>query len=268
MVAARKTVTKKSPASDIPKDAASSWEKILDALSLPLPEEAVERTSGSKTGKGYDTTGYKYQYVVNRFNEVLGINGWSYTYDMLEKHEYKTSSGKDRIGVTVNLELTLKCGEETNTKALVGGHDSNNYADALKGAITNALKKTAAMFGNGKSAYEVTIDDDNTPEGADRGQVATTKKVTGGRKASEKQVGMINALLSKGGWDREKFKKAHKLESMKDLTVSQASDFIDRLQKKLEQKANAAPEEPTIQMDEEEAMSDEEAASLVETEQK
>ena len=37
------------------------------------------------------------------------------------------------------------------------------YADALKGAITNGFKKTAAFWGVGRDAYAGTIDDDNTP---------------------------------------------------------------------------------------------------------
>jgi len=50
--------------------------KIYVSLSAPFPEEAIERTNGNVTGRGYSTTGIKYQYVVNRLNEVLGLGGY------------------------------------------------------------------------------------------------------------------------------------------------------------------------------------------------
>lgn len=262
---------------ELPKGPYDSWDKILAALAADLPEEAVERTKGGETGKGYDTTGYKYQYVINRFNDVLGLDGWGYTYRELDKVEYQTSKGKPRVAVTVETVIVLdpKIKDKElgkTTRVLVGGHDSNNYADALKGAITNSLKKTAAMFGNGKAAYEVTIDDDNTPEGNDRGAApgqTTARRSTrpaGGPPASEKQIGMINALLSKGGWDREKFKQKHGLSSMKDLTVGQASEFIDKIQAALEKKSKEAPDEPVIDAgpgEDEQQMSEEDAADLI-----
>ena len=39
--------------------------EIYRALSKPFPEDAIERTKGTLTHKGYDTTGVKYQYIVN-----------------------------------------------------------------------------------------------------------------------------------------------------------------------------------------------------------
>ena len=48
-------------------------------------------------------------------------------------------------------------------KTCVGGHKSEMYADALKGAITNSFKKTLGFFGIGKKAYEGMLDDDYRP---------------------------------------------------------------------------------------------------------
>ena len=50
--------------------------KLYAALSAPFTDEAIERSDGRVTGKGYSTTGIKYQYVVNRLNEVIGIGSW------------------------------------------------------------------------------------------------------------------------------------------------------------------------------------------------
>lgn len=134
-------------------------QKIYEDLSKTLPKEAIQKSEGSKTGKGYDTTGYGYQFIVNRLNEVLGIEGWNYEYKEINRTDGQSKSGSPRIGVCVEMKLTIL----GSTKSMVGGHISNNYVDALKGAITNSLKKTAAMFGIGKEAYEKTIDEDNLP---------------------------------------------------------------------------------------------------------
>lgn len=136
------------------------YKEIYEKLSAPMPEEAVERSKGAETGKGYNTTGYGYQYCVNRFNDVLGLLGWSFTYEEVDRLDGTDKSGRPRISVTIDCTIEIAEGIK---KTCSGGHISNNYADARKGAITNAFKKTAALFGVGKAAYEGTIDDDNQP---------------------------------------------------------------------------------------------------------
>lgn len=142
-------------------ETAKTWDEAYRRLSESFGEDAVQRTQGAKTGKGYDTTGFGYQFIVNRLNEVMGIGGWNYTYKELERVNGTTQKGAARISITVETVITLRIGDEEISKPCVGGHVSNNYTDALKGAITNSLKKTAALFGAGKQAYEKTIDDDH-----------------------------------------------------------------------------------------------------------
>jgi hypothetical protein len=137
------------------------------ALSAPFSEEAIERTEGRTTGRGYDTTGIKYQYVVNRLNEVLGMGSWR-TEHATSLRETSSAQGRTRYEATC--DITLRFGEWTQGQFLpwaeahaTGGHTSSNEADARKGAFTNGLKKAAAMLGCGKQAYEGTLDDDNLP---------------------------------------------------------------------------------------------------------
>jgi len=137
-----------------------AWQEIYEKLSAPMPEEAVEGSKGAVTGKGYDTSGYRYQYCVNRFNEVLSILGWTFSYEEIDRLDGTDKSGRPRISVTMDCTIEI-C--EGMKRTCSGGHISNNYADARKGAITNAFKKTAALFGVGKAAYEGSIDDDNKP---------------------------------------------------------------------------------------------------------
>lgn len=144
--------------------------KIYQLLAAPFPEEAIERTEGRVTGRGYDTTGLKYQYVINRLNEVLGLGGYR-AQRTVTVREITTAKGRQAFEAVC--DLTLQFGEWINGKFVVwaealadGGHTSTNEADARKGSYTNAIKKAAAMLGCGKQAYEGTIDDDHVP-GAD-----------------------------------------------------------------------------------------------------
>ncbi len=151
-------------------DAARAESKILyEALAAPFPEEAIERTEGRVTGRGYDTTGIKYQYVVNRLNEVLGLGGWRARRELTVKEVLLAN--KDRMAYEAICEITLELGEWVDGTFIVfaeslgdGGHRSFSLADARKGAYTNAFKKAAAFFGCGRQAYEGSIDDDNVPE--------------------------------------------------------------------------------------------------------
>lgn len=233
--------------------------KIYAALAVDLPEKAVERTDGKKTGKGYNTTGYKYQYVVNRFNEVLGMRGWWYTYRILDTSVMKSSKGYARTSITVETTITLSIGGQEVSKVLAGGHISNNYADALKGAITNSFKKTAALFGVGKAAYEVSIDDDNTPASTNAPGVPTSSSgytTQGQGYVTAKQAEAIGKMAGFLGIDIDAWKKKLNVESFYKLEYKKGSKIIDILMAKVKEKKekdaadqSVPEEEPTIQMD-------------------
>ena len=139
--------------------------QIYARLSAPFPEEAIERTRGAQTKKGYDTTGIKYQYIVNRLNETLGVGGFRVQREFVVR-EKQTRSGYTMIEATCDLTMLLgrwvdgafvPFAEATGT----GGHSASTEADAKKGAFTNGFKKVAAFFGCGWQAYAGAIDDDN-----------------------------------------------------------------------------------------------------------
>ena len=134
-------------------------EKIKQ-LSEPFPDEAIQKTSGRETKKGYDTTGYGYQYCVDRFNEVLGLN-WGYEYDIVNHERGQYNNGVSYHDITVNLGIWIESKE--NIRYCAGGHISKTFSDAYKGAITNAFKKTSAFWQVGAAAYRGTIDADNQP---------------------------------------------------------------------------------------------------------
>jgi len=141
-------------------------------LAALLPKEGRQEALGRNTGKKYDMDGFGYQYVADRFNEVLGVDGWWFDYEVV--HEDTGSwgkSGKTWVELTVKVTISLMPGLDAThvaTRVCAGGHKSDSYPDALKGAITNGFKKCAAFFGPGRSAYAGSIDDDyRAAEGAD-----------------------------------------------------------------------------------------------------
>jgi len=152
-----------------------NWEEIQRRLSAPFPKESIQRTKKEDTKKAYDTSGVGYQFCVNRFNDVLG-NQWGYEYKVLHTIEGTFRSGTPYFDITV--ELTIWCLSPGNGRTLIGGHVSANYADAIKGAVTNAFKKTSAMWGVGREAYEGTLDDDNTPPDKKETDIKETAKKT------------------------------------------------------------------------------------------
>jgi len=132
----------------------------MKGLYADLPEKAVQRTKGNKTGRGYDTTGYSYQYVADMLNEVLGFDwGFEIVVVNAEKGKYK-QSGKNKWEITVMLKIII---DGKPSRPMAGGHVAILHSDALKGAITNALKKAAALYGVGSKAFRDEIDDDNVP---------------------------------------------------------------------------------------------------------
>ena len=149
----------------------------LAACMAPWPEEAVERSDGSKTGKGYNTTGIGYQWIVDRMNAVFGIGSWDMEFEAKHWDAGQTSSGKPWFGCDTRGWLMLggwmihnetgECVFKIIARApLVGGHVSLSGIDAEKGAITNGFKKAAAMLcGCGSEAYRGMIDDDNEQTG-------------------------------------------------------------------------------------------------------
>lgn len=141
--------------------------KLYAALSAPFPDHAVERTEGRVTGRGYDTTGIKGQYLADRLNEVLGVGGFRTERTITVKN---ITSAKGRPGYEAIAEVRLELGEWIDGEFIAfaqawgdGGHTATTEADARKGSFTNAFKKAVAFMGPGREAYRGTIDDDHVP---------------------------------------------------------------------------------------------------------
>ncbi len=213
--------------------------EILRRLSAPFPPEAIERTTATITKRGYDTTGIKAQYIVDRLNEILGLHGWR-TEACFEITESKTA--KDRPMFDVVCDLTLLVGGIDDKgeflhwaiREATGGHSSISKADAKKGAYSNALKKAAALLGCGAEAYRGTIDDDNVPSSDDAHESSN-------RSSSEQREEFVPQ--STGSADRGSNGRvtSAQLGKMKELVTEVGGDW-ERYRQHVKQNHNVMPE--------------------------
>lgn len=242
--------------------------KLYVSLSAPFPESCIQRTEGRLTGRGYDTTGIAYQFIVNRLNEVLGVGGFRVHREVIVK-AIQRSNGKPAFEAIC--DLTLELGEWVNGTFVAfaesladGGHVSSSEADARKGAYTNAFKKAAAFHGVGRQAYEGSLDDDNLPA---EGQAATEtfgppplrtvtppapapavvaaarpqvppsdRQVADRNRLSSKQLSAIWSMARKLGVEQSTFRAKVKAQfgvQLEFLNRTQASDLITALNTQL-----------------------------------
>lgn len=205
--------------------------QIYAALSAPFRADAVQRTDGKETGRGYSTTGIGYQFVANRLNEVLGIGGFRVS-RTLAVRETKTHSGRPAFEAIA--EVTLALGEWIDGTFIAfaeaigdGGHTSVSEADARKGAFTNGFKKAAALFGCGRQAYEGSLDDEHVAEQQRRGTLRPDPNRLSGR-----QLNAILSLARRRGLESPMLRDRVKRDFgvvLEPLSTEQASQLISEL---------------------------------------
>jgi hypothetical protein len=110
---------------------------LLEKLKAPLPPEAVS-PNPDKPG----LSAIKVIYVVERLNEVFGLNGWHVANQVVE-------SGK-----MVVVKATVTVPEYGIEIEQYGGNDNTDRGDAYKGACTDALSKCASYLGVGMDVYK------------------------------------------------------------------------------------------------------------------
>ena len=216
---------------------------IYVKLSKPFSEEAIERTEAKVSGKPYATTGIKYQYIVNRLNETLGVGSFKVNHKF-EIRERQSKNGNALFEAICDLVLQLgkweagqflPFAEATGT----GGHIGSTLADAKKGAFTNGFKKVAAFFGCGWQAYAGCLDDDNQPYPTEvkdpfHEHFNQTKEPTNGNgRITNSQLEKIQELVSEvGNGDFKDFKQYIKEQynsTLEYLDKRTASSIISEL---------------------------------------
>ncbi|MDM7324097.1 MAG: Rad52/Rad22 family DNA repair protein [Thermus sp.] len=191
--------------------------KVFSLLRAPFPEEVIDVKvqSVSKDGrKGQVVAFVDARAVMNRLDEVVGLEGWHDTYEVLADRIVQGRNGEERL-VEVKCRLTIL----GITKEDVG------EGDTLKAAFSDALKRAAVKFGVGRHLYEmekVWVDLDERGQfdrqaakaallGRSNGQAKPIAKP-----ATEAQLRLLRRL----GYPEEK---------LAGLTASEASALIDQL---------------------------------------
>jgi hypothetical protein len=146
--------------------AAQEFKTLTDAqiqdLKKPLPKEAVK----PHPTKGYMST-IKVPFMVERLNDVFGVNGWFDDYQIVENPQAKAigDGPKERPGMIV-VRGELHVPEFGIKRTAFGGNDNVDRGDAYKGACTDALSKMCSMLYIGMDVYK----------GLKEGEVQQTEK--------------------------------------------------------------------------------------------
>jgi hypothetical protein len=117
-----------------------SNDEIYKKLKRPFPKQAISWRVGATTGdksKGIALAYIDARDVMNRFDEVFGLN-WQ------DKYTHAGSKTICDIGVKIDGEWVWRAG---------GAGDTD--IEAEKGAISDAFKRAAVLFGVGRYLYEL-----------------------------------------------------------------------------------------------------------------
>jgi len=135
------------------KDKAAAINKTLEGYG----KDAIAEHRKGKEGKEKIYTGYKVQYVVDAVNEVIGAENWRWEHPEVEAA--RNPSGLSSTA-SVAVMLYIRVGDEWLTKGPVTGDSLNPVeADAMKGALSDGLKKSFAYWSIGNKAYRGKLND-------------------------------------------------------------------------------------------------------------
>jgi len=130
------------------KDVEMTWEEIQKALAEPFPAKDIEWRMGQcgKKGAGGDHWAKALAYLTNRaimdrLDSVFGIQNW--------QNEYKEGP---QGGVMCGLSFRLGDRDEWITK---WDGAENTQIEAVKGGMSDAMKRTAVQLGIGRYLYNL-----------------------------------------------------------------------------------------------------------------
>jgi hypothetical protein len=134
---AHSSATTLPPATENSAETLQLPDGVKAKLKEPLPREAVS-PNPQKPGLSV----IKVIYVVERLNEVFGLNGWHVDNEVVE------------TGRMVVVRATLAIPRYAIAIEQFGGNDNPDRGDAYKGACTDALSKCASYLGIGMDVYK------------------------------------------------------------------------------------------------------------------
>lgn len=168
------------PRSAVVRDPKTLPAEILEKLKVPLPPEAVS-PNPDKPGLSV----IKVIYVVERLNDVFGLNGWRVVNQVVES------------GRMVVVKATVTIPAYGIVIEQYGGNDNPDRGDAYKGACTDALSKCASYLGVGMDVYKGLRDErlkntngNGTADRTTRQLNPATGQTTGGNNGRPEPTGL------------------------------------------------------------------------------
>lgn len=133
-------------------------EEQIKALKKPLGKSRVKQRSQSGRSFSY-IEGYD---AIDTANEIFGFDGWSYTVDEItaagdfERKDFKT--GELVPVVLYAAKVTVTVGEVSRQDighGITAANNADSHETAMKGAVTDAMKRALRTFGSqfGNSLY-------------------------------------------------------------------------------------------------------------------
>lgn len=118
-----------------------TFDEVYTKLKEPFAKEALSVDSS----RGFNLTSLKAQYIVERLNEVCGIDGW------VHRCTYSEVPG----GILCQGTLIIDNGVRGIAREASGfSAIKKNVGDAYKGAQTDSLSKCASKFGLGNEIFK------------------------------------------------------------------------------------------------------------------
>jgi hypothetical protein len=170
-----------------------------------LNAKIVEINKILRDGEGQDPSSvivfqedvnYKHYYVTDAMNVILGADGWML--EVTDTGDYTKKSGsREMTAEMVRVRISIfpdDMTQPTPSRETFGAMNSSkgDDGDALKGAISDAIKKCASLFGIGRDAY-------NGQLASRYGKAKVTEQRMGGAMAqsSQQRASMGNSQMSK-----------------------------------------------------------------------
>jgi hypothetical protein len=131
-----------------------------------------------------DDINYKHYFVTDAMNIVLGAEGWML--EVMDDDDYTKKTGsREMTAEMVRVRMSIfpeDMTQPTPSRETYGAMNSSkgDDGDALKGAISDAIKKCASLFGIGRDAY-------NGQLAARYGKAKVTEQRMGGAMAQSSQ---------------------------------------------------------------------------------
>lgn len=209
-------------------------EEVIRELEKELDPSLVKQ----REGRGGTTLSYLEGHVViSQLNRIFGYDGWEYEvleHSLVTKFA-TTKDGKEyaNVGYMARVRLKVRIGDRTIVREDVGfcgvtdPHPLHAYENAIKGAVTDALKRCARSFG---SQFGNDLYGKEERENRENGEV---EKGYPQRGISEKQKGFIARLLKEKGIEEEKLREwlseTYGKKSVEELSREEASSVINFL---------------------------------------